>query len=365
MKKIGFVYGDLNASGSLRQYSQSLVEKLREQENIEPVIIYQQGNPKNAPPGVERIKFPDRTGSRWHRAVTQKDLDIIHLNTSPLVGQLSAALAPCPVVATIHGTLHWVTGISKKVRYSKKTTAIWRLRDRFSKYTLDHVFVVSPHVKRILAECAGFPPAKIQVAYEGIADEFFEVGSTTRPADLPERYLLHVSSPSPRKNIQTLLRAFARLRQSHRDLTLIIAGGGWEKEINPLIESLGLEECVRTPGYVKLDRLIELYDHAECFAFPSYHEAFGLPNVEAMARGTPVVTTSQFGIPEIVDDAAVLVLDPNNDEAIANEIDRILTDHNFRKQLVRQGQSHVEQFRWCYRIEELIEGYRQVLATAD
>ena len=358
MIRVGFVYGSLDGSGSVRTYLNTLVEKLGERERIEPVVIYSGGNEAEGPTGVKLVQVATRLFLRWHQVARSEGLDLFHLNAIPTLGQIAASRSPCPVVAPVHGTAHWAS-LPEEIRSSRRYK--WRMRasDRLGRYTVDRVFAVSQSVKQILHERAGYPSERISVTYEGVADQFYESPRKGR-GDLPEQYVLHVSKAAPKKNVPTLLRAFDELPQEN--VELIVAGKGWESQCAELAGDLGIRDRVRFPGYVSQHRLLQLYDNATCFTFPSYHETFGLPLVEAMARGTPVVTTAQYAIPEIVGDAAHLVSDPRNYQSLATAIDHILSGGDYANELTERGLERADSFRWEKHIDRIITEYRRCLS---
>jgi len=363
MIRVGFVYGNLNASGSLRQYSQNVVENLRRCKNVQPVIIYQRGGEGNAPRDVKLLKMPERPLSRWHRAVERGNLDLIHLNTSPLVGHTSAIRASCPVVATIHGTLHWVTEVSNEATLSRRNRVVWQLRDLLSRYTLDRVFAVSPSVKRILVKRAGFSSSKIRVAYEGISDIYFTTPQNNTSQWADRQYLLHVSSAAPKKNVHRLVQAYSQYRDAVANpLDLVIAGSGWPERLDDLVSELNIGEAVSCLSFVPIEELVDLYDHAKLFVFPSLHETFGLPNIEAMARGTPVLTTRRFGIPDIVGEAAAFIDSPDSISSIVSALVDIIHNEDRLNELSMAGKKNAQRYSWKNHINLLEEEYRRVIS---
>ena len=164
---------------------------------------------------------------------------------------------------------------------------------------------------------------------------------------LDRPYILFLGGITPLKNIGNLLRAFGRLTQTH-DLDLVLAGfkrWSFEQELAPIAE-LGLEDRVKYVGYVPDEDLAALYSAAECLALPSWYEGFGIPIVEAMSCGTPVVTSSgRHAAPEVAGGAAVLV-DPADPGAIATGLSRVLDDPKLRAELVAKGLVRGPQFDW-------------------
>ena len=178
---------------------------------------------------------------------------------------------------------------------------------------------------------------------------------------LPKRYVLAVGTLEPRKNLTTLLRAFARLREGSAvdpAVGLVIAGArGWlDDPIFEAVQSLGLERAVNFPGFVDDDDLPALYQGAELFVFPSLHEGFGLPLLEAMACGVPVVASNASALPEVAGGAALLV-DPHDAEALAQAIARVLGDEALRARLRDAGVARAAQFSWQTAARRTLDAY--------
>ncbi len=182
---------------------------------------------------------------------------------------------------------------------------------------------------------------------------------------LPPRYVLAVGTLEPRKNLTTLLAAFARLRRNGEvdaDLRLVLAGArGWlEEPIFATVRSLGLEDAVRFTGFVDDDDLPAVYSGAALFVFPSLHEGFGLPLLEAMACGVPVVTSNVSSMPEVAGDAATLV-DPRDGEGLAAAIGRLLRDEALRDRLREAGIARARQFSWEATARRTLDAYASLL----
>jgi glycosyltransferase involved in cell wall biosynthesis len=180
------------------------------------------------------------------------------------------------------------------------------------------------------------------------------------------RFLLFVGNIKPHKNLGRLVAAFGLLKQrpGHDDLKLLILGD----EVNTYgalrraVESAGVRQDVRFFGFVPDTTLSALYRMAAAFAFPSLYEGFGLPPLEAMASGTPVVTSRISSLPEVVGDAAVLV-DPYSVEDIADGLERVLGDEELRRTLIERGRVRAAQFSWERSVQAIHDGYMKVLGV--
>ncbi|MDQ7030045.1 MAG: glycosyltransferase family 1 protein [Ardenticatenia bacterium] len=183
---------------------------------------------------------------------------------------------------------------------------------------------------------------------------------------LPPRFVLYVGTLEPRKNLVRLVKAFARVR-ADADLPhhLVLVGQrGWKDvPLFAAIENLGVSDVVHVVGYVPTPDVVALYNLAELFVFPSVYEGFGLPIVEAMACGTPVLTSAVGAMAEIAGGAAELV-NPLDVGELADALHCLLTDRNRRRELRRRGLRRAAEFSWRRTAEETAAIYRLVLASS-
>jgi glycosyltransferase involved in cell wall biosynthesis len=233
-------------------------------------------------------------------------------------------------------------------------------RDRFmfgtfvprSARRADRVLAISERTKRDLIEHYGIDERKIVVTPLGVDPTFRPNGSTP---DGPQ-YALFVGGIQPRKDPLTAIEALALV---DGDLRLVLVGdekrGG--DEVRAAVRRLGLEPRVEFAGYVEHDGLASLYRGAACLVFPSRYEGFGLPVLEAMASGTPVVATTAGAVPEVAGDAAVLV-EPGDPQALAEGIRHALGD---RERLVAAGLERARRFTWAETARLTLAVYRELL----
>jgi glycosyltransferase involved in cell wall biosynthesis len=172
-------------------------------------------------------------------------------------------------------------------------------------------------------------------------------------------YLLYLGTLQPRKNLVRLVEAFARLQPLTADLRLVLGGKkGWlYDDLFARVEALGLEDCVLFTGYVADDDKASLLSGALALVYPSLYEGFGLPVLEAMACGTPVLTSNVSSLPEVVGDAALLVdpLDVDVIAVIAEGMSRLITDDELRVTLVEKGYAQVRKFSWAHAAREVLQ----------
>jgi glycosyltransferase involved in cell wall biosynthesis len=217
---------------------------------------------------------------------------------------------------------------------------------------LQHVIAISEFTKRRLLEHFQIDPTKISVVPNGV-DSVFRPYPVERVKEVRKRiglgempYVLCVSSLEPRKNLKRLLEAWARLPHAlHDDHQLVLAGA---KGNAAVFGDAGIENpppSTKFTGYVAQEDLPALYSGAILFAYPSLYEGFGLPPLEAMACGVPVVTSDTSSIPEVTDGAAITV-DPMNTEAIAEGLRELMTNENLRSSLAERGLKRAAQLSW-------------------
>jgi glycosyltransferase involved in cell wall biosynthesis len=212
----------------------------------------------------------------------------------------------------------------------------------------DRIIAVSAATASDLEEHLGVPQRRVHVVHEG-RDPLFGGGPEpmAKPTDLPDRYLLFVSTIEPRKNVTGVLRAFRLLVEWGYDGHLLLVGRwGWRTEaIQSELETSPVQDRIIHLDYVERDRLVEFYRHADALLYPSWLEGFGLPILEAMACGTPVVTSGRSSMPEVAGPAAVYV-DPESAHGIASSVASLLADETNRRRLTKMGHERVGRFCW-------------------
>jgi glycosyltransferase involved in cell wall biosynthesis len=232
----------------------------------------------------------------------------------------------------------------------------------------DRIITVSEASKRDILQYFRIPPEKIEVIYNGIDDRFWTspseeaIGRVRERYQLTDPFVLYAGNIKPHKNLDRLIEAFHQLRTEGFDqLKLLIIGDEVSKyaTLRRAVHRYKLHKHVRFFGFVPDHTLAALYRLANVFVFPSLYEGFGLPPLEAMASGTPVVTSNVSSLPEVVGDAAVLI-DPHDPEAIADGIRRVLTDATLREQLRAKGFARAKEFSWVRSAERVRAIYAEV-----
>jgi len=230
------------------------------------------------------------------------------------------------------------------------------------------IITVSHSARDDLIRTLKLPAEKVHVIYEAAADRFRPVSNGAylealrRKYSLPQQFLLYVGTLEPRKNLRRLVRAVHRIRRSGFRQPLILVGSdGWKMgELRAEIERLGLKDTVRFTGYVPTEDLPGLFSMATVFVFPSLYEGFGLPPMEAMACGAPVLTSNGTSLAEVCDGGAYLV-NPRDEHELAAALTELLADEEMRRDLGRRGRRRARQFSWTKAARKTAAVYRGVL----
>jgi glycosyltransferase involved in cell wall biosynthesis len=230
------------------------------------------------------------------------------------------------------------------------------------------VITVSEHARLDLMRVLGLPAGKVHVVQEAAPSSFRPVTDGARLAGLrqkyglPESFILYVGTLEPRKNLGRLVRALKRVREEGLPHHLVMVGEvGWMMEgFAREIEELGLQDVVHLTGFVPTEDLPGLFSLATLFAFPSLYEGFGLPPLEAMACGAPVLSSNNSSLAEVCGDAAYLI-EPQDEDALVEGLRRLLRDPELRAELSRRGLERARSFSWERAAEETAAIYSQVL----
>ena len=298
--------------------------------------------------------------------------DLVHIPV-----QRVPLLMPRPYVVTVHDLSSVLYAEGRRWR---PNLDLYRLRRGLLRAAA--VIAVSAATRRDVEAMLGVPSDRVRQIYEAPDPRFLEGSRAAEPASetpagdkqaILERYqvtypfILYAGTIRPQKNLPRLVEAFAVLRgdlENHplyKDLRLIIIGDEISKHpsLRRAVIQTRVEEVVRFLGFVPVATLRVFYEAAAAFVFPSLYEGFGLPPLEAMACGTPVVASNQSSLPEVVGDAAVLV-NPENVFDIARGLREALLDEPRRAELVRRGLRQVRRFNWGEAARQVLEIYREV-----
>jgi glycosyltransferase involved in cell wall biosynthesis len=251
--------------------------------------------------------------------------------------------------------------------FALATRVLFRVLTRMAIGAAGHIAVISEATRRDLLARYRLPAEKVTVIPLAVAPGFQPqpremVRTLCARLDIAGRYVLYVGTDKPHKNLRRLLEAWARLQPT--GLPLVLAGfrnHGYPK-LRRLVEELALDGVVRFLGPVAEEDLPALYSGALVFAFPSEYEGFGLPVLEAMACGVPVLTTTASSLPEVAGDAAVLV-DAYEVEALARGLGELLGREELRRYLVEKGLRRAKEFSWERCARETLRVYRQAVSA--
>lgn len=358
----------ISTQGGPRTYVLGLLGALlaMDREN-EYVVFYNDSGQMGRFPSAREIVVPGRSplARLWREhvlvplACKKERVDVLHCPKSAV-----PFFAPCPVVVTLHDLIP----ISHPETEKFAARIYWRIQIPIAARRSSHIITDSEHAReeimamfnvpadRISAIMLGFSPAMGGPAATGDGE------SVRSKYGLPEHYILYVGTIQPRKNIPTLLEAFNLLKREHGvSHSLVIVGRkGWlYKELFDRISELGLERDVIFTGFVPDEELPGIYAGADVFSYLSFFEGFGLPPLEAMACGVPVVVSNTTSLPEVVADAGIAV-EPLDVPAVAESIHKILTDPHLARTLRERGIRRSSLFSWERTARETLGVYRRV-----
>ena len=276
-------------------------------------------------------------------------------------------LVPCRAVVTIHDCIHLMFPqyLPNRLAYGYARTNLWAAARR-----AERIFTVSESSKADILRYCDVPAERIIVVYNAIDERFATPPDPEAVERVRERYrlngpfALYAGNIKPHKNLERLIDAFDLVRRGgYERLELLIIGDQISKfpRLRRAVDRHKLHKHVRFLGFVADDTLAALYRLATVFVFPSLYEGFGLPPLEAMASGTPVVTSNRSSLPEVVGDAAVLV-DPYSASSIADGIQQVLSDASLRQTLSARGLARARDFSWEASIRRIHEVYMDVAA---
>jgi glycosyltransferase involved in cell wall biosynthesis len=347
-----------------------LVTALRDEaRDLDVALVRQRGRRDVRINGVRELFIPstlhrnaayERLGPAWMRA---KGAHLVHF---PFLYTPASWLGgPARRVVTIHGASRAELGDDLVSRFSE--SALDELRRRLRAF--DRVITVSESSKREVVEHYGLPPERVTVIYNGVGKGFrpdaidpkvYEKYCIRRP------YVLTVSTLKPKKNVAASVRAFAGLLRQHPDLphSLVLVGykAAGYTEVDDEIRALGLEGRVVQTGWTESAEIPAFYAGASALLFPTLHEGFGLPVVEAMASGCPVAASNVYSIPEVGGDA-ILTFDPRNVNVMRQQLERSLFDSDLRERLVAEGLTRAQRFSWAESARQTAAVYREVLSS--
>jgi glycosyltransferase involved in cell wall biosynthesis len=330
--------------------------------------IYQRAAEQFAVPAYSRRALRSASAQRRFLAAARATAGALHLPNHHLARygpQLKR-----PYVVTVHDLIRQSDAQGRTVHIHAPTRRDRRLlaADREGILQAAGIIAVSHHTARDMRRELGISDERVEVVYPGIDHDLFAPAATPRP--LQDRAVLFVGSEHPRKNLMGLLEAFGELKRRHvgQQLRLVKVGapGGREAPYRAqtlrTVTRLGLEGEVIFTGRVADEDLPVWYTHAECLVLASHAEGFGLPPLEAMACGCPVIVSRSGALPEVAGPAA-LAVEADDAREIANALQAVLTRADLRDALRRRGPLHAARFTWRRAAERTLNAHRRFLHT--
>ena len=360
--------------GGNESYAVNLIEALAQIDEVNEYTLF-----------VTTAEARDRFHQRWPNFKVRSTLPHTPLIRIPLT--LSAVLrkhpvdvlhvqftappfCPCPVVVSIHD----LSFEHVPETFHRRSRIQLRLTVRSSARRAAKILTLSEHTRRDVIDTYGIEPSRITAIPLAAPGHFYrvednrELQRVRHTYGIDGQYILSVGSIQPRKNVARLVQAYARVRASLRDQhtetelpKLVLVGKlGWlyDETLRALEQSRVADSVILT-GYVPETDLPALYSGAICFVYPSYFEGFGLPPLEAMKCGAPVIVGNQTSLPEVVGDAG-LTVDPFDINSIAKAIEKLINDSVLRRELSVKGRSRAETFSWRKTAQQTLEIYEQV-----
>ena len=361
--------------GGNESYATNLIEALAEIDPNNSYTLY-----------VTRREAVERFSNRWPNFLVRATLPHTPLIRIPLT--LSAELrrnpvdvlhvqftsppfSPCPVVVSIHDLSFEHLPQTFKWRSRKQL----RITVRRSAREAAQVIALSEHARRDIVETYSLAPEKVTAIPLAAANHFRpisddeELQRVRQTYGIVGEYILSVGAIQPRKNLSRLVDAYSRLRRATPEGNLpklVLAGKcAWlYEETLRTIRELQVSDSVILTGYVPDSDLPGLYSGALCFVYPSYFEGFGLPPLEAMKCGVPVIVGNQTSLPEVVGNAGLLV-DPFDADAIAGALDQVISDSNLRAELGKKGLARAQLFDWRETARQTLRVYQQAAGVVQ
>jgi len=300
----------------------------------------------------EQIKLP--------LILRRYEIDLLHgtKNSIPLLGR-------CKKICTIHDLAYYLfpETFTLAQRIHLKISA------RIACLCTDKIIAVSKNTKKDIVRLLNAAESKVKVVYNGVDVKFFDkpeelvLKKVRAKFDLPEKFILFVGTIQPRKNIETLIKAFLEFKKKDEtDYHLVLAGRkGWlyDKIVKQIEQSLH-RDYIHFLGMVADEELLCLYHSASVCVYPSSYDGFGLVPLEAMAAGAPTITSNVSSLPEVVGDAAMKV-SPDDWTSLAKAIESIVSDRKIRSKLKEMSVERAKEFSWKRAAEETLMLYEEVL----
>ncbi len=370
---------------ALNIYVKSVVENLLKiaDKNIEIVLIHSQKSHDAIYKDTEELLLPF-DNSQFQTKIHDAGIDIIHFpflirKTAPLLEVLHKKVK---LICTMHGIGHSrlpvklyydayallqnrvtlkILEFYMKVLYIRLLgLKVRRFRNKF-----DLMITPSNSAKYDITHKFSIPEEKIRFIYHGVSDNFKPLKDEADIRRVLEKYkiarpfILNVGGYNPIKNIIRLIKAFHKLKMKQKTKEKLVIAAMQGEGVRKIINGLGLQDEVILTGFIENNELPQIYNAAEMLVFPSLHETFGMPILEALACGCPVITSNVSSMPEVAGDAAVFV-NPYNIDEMGRAIHQVLTDEGFKEGIRKKGLERAKKFSWKKCAEEHLKVYQEV-----
>ncbi|MBT4139128.1 MAG: glycosyltransferase family 4 protein [Candidatus Latescibacteria bacterium] len=259
--------------------------------------------------------------------------------------------SPCPVVMTVHDLLYqYVSDLSGLKKWTYNT--LYRMQRGYMARHAARVLTVSEHSRDDISRYYNLPPNQIVITHNAVSDRFHAGLDKTTVEDvkkkykIPAPYIFNLNNFKPHKNPGGLIEAYAQLPSDLQKQIHLVIGGKHNSFTQPLqqrVKALGLSDAVHFPGIIHDEDLPAIYAGADLFVITSFYEGFGIPPIEAMASGTPVVSSNATSLPEVIGDAGLLV-SPDDVQSLTVAMKEILSDENLRTTLIQKGLQRIREF---------------------
>lgn len=344
-------------------FALQLIKTLQQTDSENEYFIFVKPGPDRCLESTDNfhiVELPGLTYFDWEQivlpiAIRKYDLHLLHCtsNTAPI-------FAGVPTVITLHDIIYLFGGMPKGTLYQKLGYFYRKYVVPFVAHKTSRLVTVSEFEKRVIEEKLG--GEKLEVVYNGVNERFF-TNSQTSVLALPEQYFFFLGNQAEKKNMKNMLLAFNDYcKKTANPIPLVIAETN-EKQLQKILEQLSIgtvRQHIQLIGYIVQDELPGIYSGATVFVYPSLRESFGIPILEAMASGTPVITSTYSSMPEVAGDAACLVASADHME-LSTSLSSLAQNKEARQEMSTKGLDRAQGFKWSVAARRYAAIYEEVV----